>query len=91
MGKDYESELEFVSNFYGIDFCKLELEAQLKTLYTEKCGTEEATVSSVKAVLQDLNSSQRTLLDMVCLALKLLLVMPAMNCTTERSFSTLKV
>ena len=55
MGKDYESELEFVSNFYGSDFYKLELEAQLKTLYTEKCGTEETTVSSVKAVLQDLH------------------------------------
>ena len=36
MGKDYKSELEFVSNFYGSDFCKLELEAQLKMLYTEK-------------------------------------------------------
>ncbi len=34
MGKVYEKELEFVCNFYGDDFNRLELEAQLKVLRT---------------------------------------------------------
>ena len=47
------------------------------------CEAVEAVVRLLPTVL----SSQRTLLDMVCLAQ----VMPATKCTAERSFSTLKL
>ena len=94
MGKVYEKELEFVCNFYGDDFNRLELEAQLKvlrTLYSDKYeDDEQASVRSLKAVLQDLSLPQRSLIDEVCLVFKLLLVMPATNCTSERSFSALR-
>ncbi len=94
MGKVYEKELEFVCNFYGDDFNRLELEAQLKvlrTLYSDKYeDDEQASVRSLKAVLQDLSLPQRSLIDEVCLVFKLLLVMPATNCTSERSFSAIR-
>ncbi len=70
------------------------MEAQLKvlrTLYSDKYeDNEQASVRSLKVVLQDLSLPQRSLIDEVCLVFKLLLVMPATNYTSERSFSALR-
>lgn len=93
-GKDYEGELSFVCDFYGQDLNKGDLESQLKvlrTLYDDKTeNVKHPSIGSLKKVLQSLNPAQRGIVSMVCKAFQLLLVMPATNCTSERSFSALR-
>ena len=93
-GKDYESELSFVCNFYGQDLNKADLESQLKvlrTLYDEKTESgDHPSIRSLKEVLQSLSPAQRGIVSMVCKAFQLLLVIPATNSTPERSFSALR-
>ena len=44
----------------------------------------------MRNVLQSLSCAQRSMLDMICQGFHILLVMPATNCTSERSFSVLR-
>ena len=92
-GKEHDSELTAVCDFYGDDLSSSDLQSQLKilrTLYIEKKKDEKPSISGLKYVLQSLSLSQRELLDMVCRTFQLLIVMPATNCTSERSFSALR-
>ena len=92
-GKTYENELSIVCDFYQKDFDRDDLQSQLrlfKTLYMEK--TEEGVrpcIKVLKGLLSDLSPAQRSLTD-VCKAFQLLLVIPATNATSERSFSALR-
>jgi len=89
---NYEEELKFVTEFYD-DLHAANLEAQLKvlkTLYSEKAKDEPPSIKVIKSVLQSLNPAQREMLDVVCSAFCILLVIPATNCTSERSFSALR-
>ena len=90
--ESYEENLAFVVEFYGDDFNIKQLESQLKTfrtLYSEKTS-EHPCIKNMRNVLQSLSSAQRSMLDMVCQGFHILLVMPATNCTSERSFSALR-
>ena len=92
-GKKYVSELTVVCDFYGEDLSSSDLQSQLKvlrTLYIEKKKDEKPSISGLKFVLQSLSRARRELLDMVCRTFQLLIVMPATNCTSERSFSALR-
>ena len=92
-GEEYDSELSAVCEFYGEDLNPCDLQSQLKTLrtlYLEKKGDEKPSISGLKFVLQSLSPAQRTVIDMVCQTFQLLIVTPATNCTSERSFSALK-
>ena len=87
----YAENLAFVAEFYGDDFNVWELESQLttfRTLYSEK-ASEQPSITSMRNVLQSLSCVQRSMLDMICQGFHILLVMPATNCTSERSFSAL--
>ena len=80
-------ELSFVTEFYD-NLHAANLESQLKvlkTLYSEKAKDEPQSY-----VLQPLSPAQRGMLDMVCSAFCILLVIPATNGTSERSFSALR-
>ena len=92
-GDNYMDELTSFCNFYE-DFSKDDLEAELKvlkTLFIEKTETgEKPSISLLKNILQSLSSAQRTLISTVCQVFQLLMVMPATNSTSERSFSALK-
>ena len=95
-GENYHDEITFVCEFYGDDLDKCDLESQLKvlrTLYMEKIVTvdnDAPSVQTLKSVLQTLTPEQLSLVDMVCRAFQLLLIMPATNATSERSFSALR-
>ena len=92
-GKEYNQELDTVSRFYGDDFNICDLDSQSKTfkvLYNEKTDGEQPCVRSMRSTLQSLSGEQRGMLDMVCRGLHILLVTPATNCTSERSFSALR-
>lgn len=72
----------------------MDLESQLKvltTLYNEKTeSSDHPSIRSLKEVLQSLSPAQRGIVSMVCKAFQLLLVIPATNSTSERSFSALR-
>ena len=93
-GETYEAELSFVCNFYGEDLNRRDPETQLqifRRLYQERTDkTDHPSIETVKTVLKSLSVAQRGLINMVCLAFQLLLVMPATNATSESSFSALK-
>ena len=81
-------------DFYGQDLNEADLESQLKvlkTLYDEKTESgDHPSIRSLKEVLQSLSPAQRGIVSMVCKAFQLLLVIPATNSTSERSFSALR-
>ena len=92
-GKEYQQELDSVTQFYEDDFNVHDLDSQLKTfkiLYTERAEGEQPSIRSMRSTLQSLSCEQRGMLDMVCRGFHILLVMPATNCTSERSFSALR-
>lgn len=89
---NYEEELSFVTEFYD-DLHATNLKSQLKvlkTLYSEKAKDEPPSIRVIKSILQSLTPAQRGILDVVCSAFCILLVIPATNCTSERSFSALR-
>ncbi len=92
-GDSYESELEYVHSFYKDDLCKEDLVTQLPlfhSLYVQESTEREITTSQVSKVLSKLSPPQRVALSHVFKLLKLLLVMPATNAASERSFSALR-
>ena len=91
---EMEEQLERVCAFYGDDFDKEELRGQLVTFSlhiqknTEKL--EKVTIFDLRRYFSSLSSGQRSLLSQVCRLMQLVLVMPATNATSERSFSALR-
>ncbi len=63
--------------------------ATLKTLYQERSEGSAPSVSCLKEILSSLSLAQRSIIDVVCRAFQLLLIMPATNATSERSFSAM--
>ena len=88
----YEENPAFVAEFYGDYFDLQQLESQLitfRTLYSEK-ASEKPNITSMRNVLQSLSCAQKCMLDIVCRGFHILPVMPATNCTSERTFSALR-
>ena len=100
-GKDFKEELDFICAYYKEDLQKELLHVQLQTLtvdfkpkYEELYGTHVSetsciTIFDIKKYFQSLSRAQKDLLDQVCRVMKLVLVMPATNASSERSFSAL--
>lgn len=86
----FSEPLAAVIDMYSSDFNAPNLQAQLDILSN---NIEAAAVISMAAVikhLQKMNRTQRKLLNKVILLVKLVLVMPATNATSERSFSAMR-
>ena len=94
-GDDYDAELKFVTEFYGSDFDGYLLKTQLEILstdFTSRAGSKEKyQLDDVIEMIKSKSESQQTLISEVCILLKLLLVMPATNAVSERSFSSLRI
>ena len=92
-GRPYELELDFVCNFYKEDLSKQQLQAQLpllKALVDTSMKDMELTIHNLVKLLSEMSPTQRVAHSKVWIVLKLLLVMPATNATSERSFSALR-
>ncbi len=79
--------------YFNDDFNKRNLISELTTLRELFQSTSEGTtpsVNSIKSSLLSLTSAQRVLIPEVSKLFKLLLVLPATNATSERSFSALR-
>ena len=92
-GQDFKDELTYVCEFFYNDFDKVELESELLTLqklYESAIGSEAPSVDNIKKALLTLSSAQQMLVNTVCRLFQLLIILPATNATSERSFSALR-
>ena len=94
-GEKYNKHLDFVCKFYGEDFDKDLLKTQLPLLYAlvtkeDQCKDSDLTIHNVVKVLANLSIGQQVALSQIFILMKLLLVMPATNATSQRSFSALQ-
>ena len=87
--EDYYVEFDFVTTFYGSDFHREILKTQL-TVLSSNFKDRNAMLSDVIKFFKALSPAQRDLLSEVCTLLRLMLVMPATNAVSERSFSALR-
>ena len=89
--EDITADLDFVTSFYGADFDSQRLKTQLE-MYTEMLrGSDNTSLQSIISHMKTMSSAQKTLLSEVCTLTKLMLVMPATNAISERSFSALRL
>ena len=99
--ENFDVELQFIKSFYKDDFNEEVLKCQLLTFgvdfkgtYSQSYGTQQSlahiTIFDIRDYFQSLSPAQRQLLDQVCRVLMIILVMPATNATSERSFSALR-
>lgn len=91
--EDFDSELKSVSSFYKNDFNPPLLCSQLHTFGVDfhNEGTQKnVTIFDIRDYFVSLSCAQRVLLSQVSRLLQLLIIMPATNATSERSFSALR-
>ena len=92
---DFEEELKAVCDFYKDDFNSDDLKAQLVMFGVEfqqknNTNTEATTIFDIMDHFKAYSIAQRDLLRQVVRVLQLIMVMPATNATSERSFSALR-
>jgi hypothetical protein len=93
--QEFKAEFEGVCNFYKDDFNPDILKAQLITFGVEfqqsvLKGRRDLTIFDIRDHFKDLSSAHKSLLNQVGRLLQLVLIMPATNATSERSFSSLR-
>ena len=88
-GKDANTELDEVCARYGTDFVRRNLELQLSILNKSLPEKYKGLLGILK-YLSSITPAQRSLMEEVCKLASLILVMPATNAPSERSFSSLR-
>ena len=92
--QSWENELREVCSIYSGDIDKYSLEAQLPLLLPTavalKFDLKKFTVYDLIKLFQELDYSRKVAMSEVIKAAKTLLVMPATNAISERSFSAMK-
>ena len=77
--------------FYEDDFDSSQLSAQLQNLGTFFSGnTEKVSLHDCLVALQNFSSAQKEFFCQICTLARLILVMPATNAASERSFSAMR-
>ena len=90
-GKDYGDCFKLVTDFYGTDLSHSRLRAQLEILATHFHNNDgSVSFRDIKSYFQDLTTSTRTLFSEVVTLMQLVLVLPATNASSERSFSAMR-
>ena len=89
-GEDFTAELESASSFYGNDFSVPTLQVQLETLKTQFEHKSHITLQDIKKYLKNFNKAELTIYSEIVTLLKLILVSPATNATSERTFSAMR-
>ena len=92
INEQYQAELDLVADFYGSDLNLYLLNTQLQVLSTMFASQidKTANIMNVVELFKDMSTARQELLSEVGVLLKLLLVMPASNAVSERSFSALR-
>lgn len=90
---NYESEIETVLNTYGDDLDEFALRTQLELLpriASKNRYQSKMSIQDLFELVKSLDKPHQILLSQVIVVFKLILVMPATNAVSERSFSSLK-
>ena len=87
--KPYEEELRFVLSFYGSDFDSMLLPTHLE-IFSQNFQAEGKVVVSDILTFRSCTPGQLQLMSQVSQLVRLLLVMPATNAGSERSFSAVR-
>ena len=87
--ENFDQEFDIVMHFYGDDFNYSLLKSQFQLLHGQVQQSSHQTVSLATELLLKLGRSSSLLSEVVKLV-SLILVMPATNATSERSFSALR-
>ena len=90
--EDHSEQLREVIS-YGSDFEEGELCTQLQifgSCFTNLSNSKKVTLKEALQFLQNLSISQRSFYKQVCWLARLILVLPATNAASERSFSNMK-
>ena len=85
---DISEELKVVLDSYGSDFHATNLKPQLE-IFAKNVPGDIKNIFDIKNYLQQLGSAEKALLSEVITIMKLILVMPATNAMSERSFSAM--
>ena len=89
--KDYSKEFQVVIDVYDTDLTAINLKTHLDVLSSSIPGDKKITnIFDVKNYLQGLTRAERDLISEVIVVMKLILVMPATNSSSERSFSAMR-
>ena len=90
-GHEYDAELAFVLDHYKDDFSASSLTTQLELITTAFASSNEApTLATVSSYLTYLSTAQRVCFSDVITQLKLVIVIPATNASSECSGSVLR-
>ena len=90
--RDYSLEFQEVITMYGDDSNESELSTQLQIFGSSFSGVSNQSITLKESItfLRNLSLNQRVFYKQVCWLACLILVMPATNAASERSFSTMK-
>ena len=92
-GQVFDQFFESVTTFYKEDFDRALLSAQLQNLgtwFADSDKTRTVSLGECVAFLRDLSLPQKSFFSEVCHLARLILVMPATNAVSERSFSAMR-
>lgn len=90
-GKEFEEHFKTTTEFYGTDFTPTILKAQLEILATHfQAAGGNVSFKDIKAYFQGLSVPACSLFSEVITLMQLILVLPATNATSERSFSAMR-
>jgi len=90
-GEDASIEFSSVTDFYRDDFSdRQRLLLQLSSLATQFDGQKEIHLGEIATFLRSFSSAEREVFSEVMTLLKLILVNPATNAISERSFSAMR-
>ena len=83
-------EVDEILKFYGSDFAKDSLLTQLHVFRTNYPMEMRSNVHDIASIVRDMSNGEKALLSQVIKLVHLLLVMPATNAISERSFSAMR-
>ena len=89
-GEDFTAELQSASSFYVDDFSISALQVQLQTLRAQFENETHITLQDIIQYLKTFSDIEITIYSEVVTLLKLILVSPATNATSERTFSAMR-
>jgi len=88
--KKQDEDLNEVFEFYGNDFEKDTLLAQLDSFHANYSFDQNATVHDIIPVVKGLSCGEKVLHAQVIKLVRMILVLPATNAVSERSFSAMR-
>ena len=89
-GESFVKQLSIICDFYGSDLSKPDLEVQLQTLSVHFKSQIPVILDDIHKYMLTIKCDQRPFYSVVIKVLQLILVMPATNASSKRSFSAVR-